>query len=153
VQPRPKLAPVWLIALASLILLGGAVGLFVVAAGNRADDVGRHPGTVRVSGCTWLRDNLHGAASYTCTGNFSAADGSFTVPSVTLDHQGELHDDDTVTARVAGPRATVAIETDEVWYRFWVPLAIGVILVGVVGYALRTWLRARIRSKTHHDRA
>jgi hypothetical protein len=111
-MPRPRLV-------LSLLLLAAIVGLVTLAVtGFRS---GEHRGTVTVSRCAYLRDELHGKL-YSCAGSFAADGGGFSVPYVTFDNLGRLDPGTRVAATLSGPDDTTASLVSESWWRLVITL-------------------------------
>lgn len=114
-----------------LVVIG--VGLAFIGVGNHVDDGKRHPGTLTVASCTLDHVSKNGTQSWTCYGDVTAADGSFTDRHVGLYSEDAIPQGTTKPVLVAGPAATTAIEPDDVGIRFYGVVGLGALLFIVGG--------------------
>jgi hypothetical protein len=133
-------------AVFTLVVLAAVTGLLTVAVRGRHQDSAGHRGSVDVTGCTFASYATHGDI-YRCGGNFTADDGTFTLPYVSFSNDGRLDPGAHVDVIVAGPAATTATEVTESRARLLVTVGGAILLAAFLLAVWRLWLKARAATR------
>ncbi|MFI7359844.1 hypothetical protein ACIBTP_38665 [Streptomyces avidinii] len=130
------------------IAIGIAVGIFMchVAAPRLVTQLTGVDGTFRAERCAWGDFDSDGDRTMTCAGDFTASDGSFTLPEIKIDGVFDQRPDAPVAARVSGPSADHAVQMDVVG-------SLAPIGLGLTAFAFPAWaLTAAVRDAADRRR-
>ncbi|MGW6984902.1 hypothetical protein ACWGE1_36535 [Streptomyces sp. NPDC054932] len=116
------------------IALGLAAGIFMchAAVPRLITQLTGVEGTFRAERCTWGEPDSDGDRTMKCEGRYSAADGSFTIPGIEIDGVFDDRPKAPVPARVGGPSADHAVQTDLL-------TSLAPIGVGLTAFAFPAW--------------